>query len=395
MRRPGVAAAAIAVALAGCAKDMVLPDLDASSTCGNGIVESGEQCDLGDGGLAGVACVSCMITPGWTCPNNTCVLLCGDGVVGDGGTCTARDTACDMTGYWAARETEYTRDSILGGIQTSSAWSLFKFQQTGNDFQVAEELDCGVHVTGSATVDLTPAGARANLYLNRMDGLPQSDGGLPRPPRHGTSQPVSGGCSVTLQPWFKVRGATDVYLPADFSTNPRLSTLMPLPTVMDFSSTSTEWPMGATDPDGDGIPGIAYQVKGLLSGVRNAVEREVQGYATHTGAPVPAAALTLVLPDEYDDQESVMRLTGCGTPSMPNAPCSNLLAAGANVDASLRGRMTLTFIGRTYGSPRVSPVVVGTPRQNPDFDTTTCSNVQRILPHDDTPPVPTDAGLQD
>jgi hypothetical protein len=397
MRRPWAAAAAVVVALGGCAKDLVLPDLDASSTCGNGIVEQGEECDLGMDAAAAAGCVGCMVTPGWSCPDNTCFLLCGDGVVGDAGMCTARDTACDMTGYWAARENDYTRDSILGGIQMSSAWSLFRFKQTGNDFVVVEELDCGVHVTGEATVDPTPGAMRANMYLNRMDGVAQDDGGVARPARHGTSTAVSGGCLVTLDRWYKLRGAVDSYLPADFSTKPVLSSLPPLPSLPDGGDpgTSTFWPSGATDPDGDGVPGFAYQVKGLLNGVRNAAEREWQEYATPSGAPVPAYAITMVIPDGYDDQESVMRLTQCTDINGKPVTCSPLLAAGANVDPTLPGRIKLSFIGKTYGSARVSSVVAGVPRQNPDLDLTTCHNVQLTLPHDTTPPVPIDAGLHD
>jgi hypothetical protein len=370
------------VAVAACAKDVVLPDLDAGSDCGNGVVEPGEQCDVQSPG-----CSSCLVTPGWTCPNNVCTPICSDGLaIGDGGACTMRDTACDMTGYWAARETDYTADTVVGEVQTSSAWTLFHFVQSGADFHVVEQLDCGIQTTGTANVQLTKDSMRANLYLNRMDGVAQVDGGVPRPARHGTSQAVAGGCSFTLDRWYKVRAAEDSYLPADFSTKPALSALTPLPTVTDYSATSTQWPQGATDPDGDGIPGIAYQITGLLSGTRNAVEREWQSYATDPGAPVPAAAITFAVPDGYDDQESVMRVTNC------TGGC-DLLASGANVRPDLRGRITLSFIGKTLGSTRVAPVVVAAPRQNPDLDLTTCANVKIILPHDPSVPPPSDAGL--
>ncbi len=386
MPRPWLAAGTAAVvAVAACAKDSVLPDVDSGGSCGNGALDPGEGCDNASPG-----CVGCTVGAGWTCPNNVCTPVCDDGIV-DGGTGKVRDTACDMTGYWAARETDYTKDSVLGSVQTSSAWSLFHFVQTGADFHVVEALDCGVHVTGSADVDFTTASLRANLYLNRQDGLaPAYDGGITRPARQGTSQAVTGGCALTLAPWYKIRGATDSYLPADFTTNPALSSLPPLPKVMDFSSASTEWPAGATDPDGDGIPGIAYKITGLLTGVRNAAERQWQGYATPAGAPVPAAALTLVVPDGYDDQESVLRVTQCG------GGC-NLLAAGSNVPKDLHGRLTLAFIGKTYGSSCVSPVVVDVPGQNADHDLTTCANVRLLLPHQPCPapctPPASDAGL--
>jgi hypothetical protein len=387
MPRSGVAAAAsVVVVLGGCTEDSVLPDLDASAAvCGDNVVEVGEQCDNSSAG-----CLNCQAAPGWSCnaSTNTCMAICGDGLVmDDAGTCSQRDTACDMTGYWAARETDYTKDTVIGSLQTSSAWTLFHFQQTGNDFHVVEELDCGAHVTGSATVDFTQASFVANMYLNRQDGV-ADDAGVVHPARHGTSQQVPGGCSVTLAPWYKLRGATDDYLP-DFTMNPPLSTLPALPKVGNFMPNSTEWPMGATDPDGDGIPGIAYQITGLIRATRNAIEREWQGYATPAGASVPASALTLVIPDGYDDQESVMRVTGCA-----NTAACNLAAAGSTVPLDHPGHITLAFIGKTFGSARVAPVVVGVPRQSAGLDQTTCANVQLLLPHVPCPdPCPSDAGL--
>jgi hypothetical protein len=320
---------------------------------------------------------------------DVCMPICGDGLMrGPDGMCSQRDTACDMTGYWAARETSHTQDTVIGSIQTSSAWSLFHFQQTGNDFHIVEVLDCGTHVTGSATMDFTQAAFVVNMYLNRQDGV-ADDAGVVHAARHGTSQQVAGGCAVTLDRWYKLRGATDDYLPADFTTNPPLSSLKPLPTVMSYMPNSTEWPMGATDPDGDGIPGIAYQISGLISATRNAVEREWRGYATPAGSPVPASAVTIVVPDGYDDQESLMRVTGCA-----NTAACTLAAAGSVIPQNHPGHITLAFIGKTFGSSSVAPVVAGVPRQSAGFDQMTCANVRLLLPHVPCPdPCASDAGL--
>jgi hypothetical protein len=348
-----------------CAKDVVLADLERSAVCGDGVVQSGEQCDTQSPG-----CVDCVVAPDWTCRNNVCSPVCGDGVVGTGTTCTDlhRDTDCDMTGYWAARETHYERDSIVGSVQTSSNWFLFHFSQTGDVFEVAESLDCGIHVTGTVTVDYTPASLRAILYLNRMDA--QGTHG----PRKGTSKAGNGGCDVSLDRWYNIRGGTGDLLPPDFSTRPALTTLPPLPTVTD-PVTSTDVPSGATDPDGDGIPGMAFAVTGFVTGTRNSVQRDWKEYATPAGTSVPAAALAFAVPGGFDLQESVLRVTDCGT------SCA-LLKLLAQAAGDLPGRIAFSFIGKTYGSPRVAAVVAGVPGQDVSVDLTTCANVRLLLPHD-------------
>ncbi|HEY8040711.1 MAG TPA: hypothetical protein VIF15_12990 [Polyangiaceae bacterium] len=352
-----------------CAQDVVQPDVGTEASCGDGVVQSGEACDVASPG-----CVSCQIVPGWLCPGNVCTLICGDGVVGTAGSCDAprRDTDCDMTGYWAGRATDYTKDAVLGNVQTSSNWYLFHLQQSGTDFQVVEQLDCGVHVTGSATVDYTPGSLRGMMYLNRMDG------GGSRPARHGTSQAADGGCAVTLDRWYNMRGGADALLPADFSTHPALASLPPLPTVSD-PVTSNDFPAGATDPDGDGIPGIGLHITGVFSGTRNEVQRDWKEYATAAGAPVKAGALSLDVRGTFDLQGSVLRVTDCGT------ACA-LIASAAHVDSAIPGRLTFAFIGKTPGSARVAPVVAGVPRQSLDADLTTCANVRLMLPHDPSVP---------
>jgi hypothetical protein len=376
MPRRSIAALLWGMGLAGCAHDTVLPDIELPAVCGDGVVETGEECDTVSPG-----CVGCQIVPDWMCPGNVCSMICGDGVVGSGATCAnaTRDTACDMTGYWAARETNYTCDAIFHNAQTSSNWYLFQLSQTGSSYQVTAELDCGLHVTGSATVDYTQASLAAVLYENPMDG----SGSYPA--RQGTSQATAGGCAVTMDRWYKVRAALASYLPSDFSTDPSLSSLPPLPSVSDPVN-GPDNAAGATDPDMDGYLGMAFQIGGLATGVRESAQREWKQYAT-TDTPVAANALSLVVPGTWDEDESVLHVwqcSGCGLLTTPATP------------STVPQHITLSFIGKTFGSARVGPVVTGVPRQNEQADLATCQNIQLILPHDPTAPsdaCPSSGGL--
>jgi len=363
MREPGgLAALLLLVAAASCANDVVEPENGVEPVCGDGIVETGEACDN-----TSMGCVDCQVAPGWACTNNVCKPTCGDGVVGTGPSCEDphRDTACDMTGYWSVSETDYTCDDVFHQPQTSSDWYLYHITQTGNAFAVDEELDCGVLVTGSVTVQYTAATQKALMYLNAMDG----SGSYPS--RQGTSQATAGGCSVTLDRWYKIAGVTQAYLPTDFSTDPPLSSLPPLPSVSDPIN-GPDNPPGATDPDGNGFPGIGIQITGIVNGVRDSAQRNWKAYAT-TSTPVVAAALTFNVPGAFDLQENILHVSQCGT------GCA-LLDTGA-MASTAPGMITFSFIGKTLGSPRVSQIVTGQPRKNITADLTTCQNVQKALPH--------------
>ncbi|HEY3817838.1 MAG TPA: hypothetical protein VGL81_11730 [Polyangiaceae bacterium] len=371
MTRPVLVAAMVSLlAAAACAKDVVLPDLGTEPVCGNDLLETGEACDVSSPG-----CVDCQVAPGWTCPNDVCTQTCGDGVVGTGATCADphRDTDCDLTGYWAVSETDYTCDDIFHQPQTSSDWRLYHLVQTGNDFQVDEALDCGVHVTGSATVDYTPPSLSAVMYLNAMDGTGS------HPARTGTSQATAGGCAVTLDRWYDIRGALETYLPADFSTMPALTSLPALPSVSDpvDGDDSLAAVAGTTDPDGDGFAGLGFQITGIVTGVRDSAQRDWKQYAT-TGTPVPAAALTFDVPGAFDLQENILHVSQCGT------GCG-LLATGAAASTAA-GKVTFSFIGKTLGSSRVAAIVAGVPRQNVTADLATCANVRQAIPHDASAP---------
>jgi len=363
--------ACLAALATSCAEDDVPVDADTEAECGNGVIEPGEQCDLESAG-----CVGCAVTPGWTCDATTCAMMCGDGVVGSGPSCAdaKRDTDCDVTGYWAARETDYTRDTVVGALQTSSTWMLYRFLQAGDAFEVTEQLECGVHVTGSVTVDGTGGTLRTLVYRNRMDAK------SPHGPRRGTSRAIAGGCAMTFDRWYKARGVSEAdFLPRDFASRPALSDLPPLPTVDDMIKGPL--PASAEDWDGDGIGGIAYRLSGFVHGVRNAVQRDFREFASTDARPIPARALVIRVPGAFDLQEKVLRTSECGS------LCS-LAATPANAARDVLGRMTLSFIGKTPGSARVTSVVARTPRESLEDDLATCARVRQLLPHDVSAPTP-------
>jgi hypothetical protein len=355
-------------AVEACASDAVLPDQQATATCGNGVVEPGEACDNASPG-----CAQCLVVPTWTCPANVCSPICGDGVLGSGPTCAGahRDSDCDLTGFWAVRETNYACDGIFHNPQTTSQWYLFEIAQRGDGFEVISDFDCGAHVSGSVTVDYTLPSLHGVMYLNAMDGR------SPHGRRTGTSSRVAGGCAASLERWYMIEGVTTDYLPTDFSAKPSLDSLRPMPSVKDPTSAVVDLP-GTTDPDGDGFPGIAIRIAGIVSGIRDSAQRDWKEFASIPGSPVDAAALTFHFPGAFGLQENVLHVSECGTGcGLLNSPAPASMAPG---------RVTFALLGKTLGSARVSSVVVAPPLESIDSDLATCANLRLLLPHDPTSP---------
>jgi hypothetical protein len=356
----------------GCVHDVVLADTEITPVCGNGVVEPGETCDVDSPG-----CIACSVVPTWSCAPGECTTTCGDGVVASDAACRSprrEGAGCDVSGYWAARETTYLRETILGSVQTSSHWFFYRLAQEGDSFRVAEELDCGILVTGSATVRYAPSARRAVIYANRMDG------GGGRAARRGTSRAIDGGCAVSLDRWYAVRGVAESYLPADFAARPPLSSLPPLPSVRDPIA-AVENPEGAVDPDADSSPGLGFQISGLASGIRSSAQRDWKEFATPPGASVPAGAMTIAVPGAFDLEEAVLRVRDCGL-------SCGLLATAARVALDLPPRVTLGFVGRALDGARVKQVAGAVPRVDLDADLATCANVRLLLPHDSSFSVP-------
>ena len=357
---------ALLLALASCAKDVVLPGESTDVVCGDGILSSTEECE---GASAG--CNLCRVVPGWQCQGADCSPICGDGIVGDGTTCAnaRKEEACSMNGYWIARETTFARDAVLGEIQTTSAWYVYHAVQTGDAFEIAESLWCGVRVTGSAAVEPTPAALRGLLYRNDM-GRSGKHG-----PRRGTFKTEGSGCAFSLDRFYNVRGLTDAMLPNDFGPRPDLADLPAMPVEDNPLQPTSQNLTGTDDPDADGIPGASYRLTGIAGGIRSSSQRDLAEYATKPGAPVAANAYTFVAPGFFDLQEAILRVSDCGL-------SCGLVAARASVAKDRTPRTTLRFLGRTLDGPTAKAILKGPLRADAATDLATCGSVRAALPHD-------------
>jgi hypothetical protein len=282
------------------------------------------------------------------------------------------------------RETDFTRDPVVGMLQTSTQWYLYHFTQSEGAARYAVDtvLDCGVHVTGGATSDYTPNTEAFLMYKSGMDEGPHS-------PRMGTAEATGSGCNVSLDRFFFIRGATNEYLPSDFDNDaslpssaaepwldaPALPAQPPGVTLMD----DTHFPPGAVNADGvsDGgvqYPGIAFRISVTLSGIRHSAQRDYKGYAS--SSPVKASSLSFTIDGNYSLQESVLATTDCNT-----LTCA-LLGVIALPATDVAPFVTYSFIGTDLTSSRSQSVIVGTPKSDYTMDLATCANVELILPHD-------------
>lgn len=368
--------AAALVALAGCAEDRILP---VDAVCGNLIREGDEECDLADAG-----CAECRVAPGFACDDAGCTPVCGDGrLVADeecdppdglacDSSCTRGERAatCDLAGYWILRQTSFSRDDVLSQIQTASNWYVLEITQTGDSFTVERSIFCGIHVSGSATVDLTEGGQRGLLWLNSM-GRENVRGGLA-----GAAAETAGGCSLETSRLYFVRGGAETLLPDDFSRKPALADLAPLPYEEDPEQPTGAHLDGALDVDGDGLPGVAFLLSGNANGLRNVVQRDWLEYTTPLDGPIAAHSIEFSARAVFDNEENVLVVSKC-----PALGCG-ILTAGSVPVANAKNRVVFRYLGRDLAEPRVTRIVEGALREDQDRDLATCANVRAALPHD-------------
>ena len=360
------------IAASACAHDVVGADAPSDDKCGDGIVGPTEACDEVTPG-----CTNCQATPGYECDGTACYIPCGDGIDGTGPHCDGahKPEACDLTGYWVARETDYTKDEIVGMTLTSSTWYVYRLSQTGDAFTVEESLHCGIHVTGSATVDYTPGTQRGLIYANDQTAAGAHG------PRKGRFSHAGAGCMFEIDRWYNVRGGVDSLLPADFSQHPPLASLTPLPTVPDPVNPPPGPVAGATDPDGDGLPGAAYVLTSLVNGTRNSIQRDYKEYATPTGQPIAPGSVTFAA----RRARSISRRASSQRHRVRRRVLAHRQQGLRRSGARAVRHAALPRQGDLDG-PGVTSVIAGALRSSVDLDLTTCENARAVLPHDTSMP---------
>lgn len=264
----------------------------------------------------------------------------------DAGAAAVEDPACDLNGIWIARQTTFSRDSVFNAVQTASNWFYYQITQQGRDVTVVHSLDCGIQASGSADATINRATTQALLTRNDQAG------------RHGLFYREGDHCVFTLERFYATRGVPRAsYLPANLASNPDLSTIMPaLPTQAN--------PAGNEDWDGDGQPGITFNVATL--GSRHVVQRDWSELFSDASYSIALQASHFVVRATFDNQEQILAVTG---------GLSGLLLASSTPATDLHHRITFQRLGRNATDPSVTAVRVAA-----DIDT--CYNVQDALPHD-------------
>lgn len=259
----------------------------------------------------------------------------------------AKDPDCDMNGVWIGRQT--TRSEALLAGQFANNWYYLEYAQSGEDVVVTKHANCGIEVQGSATVKLSRASAEAVLQHNTQVG------------RKGKMyKDASGRCHFEMERWWSARGVTE----ARFVPSPRNAVLTLAQVAAATPLPVPARPDGAEDWENDGKLGLAVQISGILSGVRNTVQRDYTEWVTDSLRPVtPARDFT---------QDFDVRVTFVGEENLFD-PTSGLLAQLAQPDAAARHRVTLRFLGRSASDPRAAALVKAN-----IFDT--CQGVQAALP---------------
>jgi hypothetical protein len=259
----------------------------------------------------------------------------------------AQDPDCDLTGIWIANQ--ITVSQALSLPQSSNQWMYLEFKQSGNNVEVTKHFDCGIEVRGSVTVTMSRATTLALIAHNVQNG------------RKATLIKDGANCELAVDRFWSVRGADEArFLPnATRDSNDSIEAidvLKPLPTVINTD--------GAEDTENDGRLGVAYQVAGSISGVRNTVQRYWTRWHSDADYEIPASddwTSDLVIRTEFDNEERVL------------SPKSGLLLSDSMPKSDAKHVLKLRFLGRDSSDARVAAIV-----KNTDIDT--CYAIQDAMP---------------
>lgn len=281
----------------------------------------------------------------------------GAGGTGPDPSHVALDPECDMNGIWIADLVTVSEALLMP--QYANTFHYFEIEQDGADFVVTKHFNCGIEVQGTATVTLSVATTKALMTVSRQEG------------RVGTMQLDGSTCAFDLDRYWALRGAEDSYKPTPQNSSESMAQVqasLPLP---DSSA-----PAGAVEFEGDGIPGMALNVTGIVNGTRHSIQRDWhRGFSSPDYPVAPARDWPdpIVVQAQFEHEESVLSTTPSGdfTLAATSMPRSN---DGEN-------RLRFRFLGRSADDPRYAAVVVGTdPEADPEGSHETCMNIRTELP---------------
>ena len=202
-----------------------------------------------------------------------------------------------MTGTWAGKTSAYALDTMIVQSQLSNIWYYLEIADHGDEIEIVGGFNCGIRVEGSASVTITAAATEALRSRNSPIG------------RTGEFYPDGESCHFSLERTFLLRGGDPALLPPDFTEYDepdaleRLDVDIPLPTADNLAL--------AEDVDGDGEPGIAFQVGGAVSGSRNVVQRDWNEIFSSPDYLVMQDSCDFTVDFDYDVTESLLSVTDC------------------------------------------------------------------------------------
>lgn len=270
-----------------------------------------------------------------------------DAQPGEAPSAGADDPDCDLTGTWIAKQ--ITISEAIGVSQFSNNWFYFELEQSGASAVVKQHFDCGIEVRGTVTVTLPRNALEAQLTHNVQIG------------RTWTVRKDSDICTLTTARFWSIRGAEEPrFLPDGVRDSEReirdVAAAQPLPT--------PDMPDGATDPDGDGTLGLAFEISGLVSGVRNSVQRDWTRWFTEPGYEIAASvdwSDDQTIRADFDNEESVIE------------PRQGVLSSGSTPKTGAKHVVRLRFLGRDPTDARRAAIVKDDPIE-------TCYAIQDAMP---------------
>jgi hypothetical protein len=218
----------------------------------------------------------------------------------------ATDPACDLTGYWAVKQSLIVQTALAGPLRVTT-WYYMQLAQTGERALWVDGHECGQLAKGAAeqsiSRDTLAVVVTKNSWRDRQVSV-KREGDL---------------CSIAFGRAWIVRGADPVlHLPAGVFARVGLAEqrAVPLPT--------RDAPEAAEDWNGGSGVGIAGRIDGTVSAVRWTTQRSYTEWLSNDAYPVAAGALErFMLAARFDAEVRVLRV------DPPNLLLENLDAPAA------------------------------------------------------------------